>query len=349
MTAKLHFFGPATPARWSTWPASACSTKADQDPEGAALVDYLLGTEAQTYFADETFEYPVVAAAPGAGLRACAAGVDPGPVRRPRRPVLHWTTTVACCGGRPLTGAGPLVREPLPGRSRRCGAGPGCSGPRSLAVAVALIPLGYLLVRTAGAGPRGSVPSCSPRGSRELARRAASALAAVVTAGCLVLGVGSAFLVTRTDLPGRRVFGVLAALPLAVPHYVAAFAWVSTRRRVRRVLGGASLVLTLVQLPLRLLPVAAALRGADPAQEEVARSLGRGPAGDRAAGHAAADPAGGRRRRAAGRALRAVRLRRGVAAAARHVHPGHLHLLPGQLRPHPARRAVLRARRGDRR
>ena len=43
-----------------------------------------------------------------------------------------------------------------------------------------------------------------------------------------MLGVGTAFLVTRTDLPGRRVFGVLAALPLAVPTYVAGFAWVST-------------------------------------------------------------------------------------------------------------------------
>jgi iron(III) transport system permease protein len=102
------------------------------------------------------------------------------------------------------------------------------------------------------------------------------ALAAVVTAACTVLGVASAFLVTRTDLPGRRVFGVLAALPLAVPSYVAGFAWVST---VDRFAGfwPAALVLALGSYPYVYLPVAAALRGTDPAQEEVARSLGRGP------------------------------------------------------------------------
>lgn len=102
------------------------------------------------------------------------------------------------------------------------------------------------------------------------------ALAAVVTAACTLLGVASAFLVTRTDLPGRRVFGVLAALPLAVPSYVAGFAWVST---VDRFAGfwPAALVLALCSYPYVYLPVAAALRGTDPAQEEVARSLGRGP------------------------------------------------------------------------
>ncbi len=97
----------------------------------------------------------------------------------------------------------------------------------------------------------------------------------MVTAGCLLLGVGSAFLVTRTDLPGRRAFGVLAALPLAVPTYIAAFAWVST---VDGFAGfwAAALVLTLCCYPYVFLPVAAALAGADPAQEEVSRSLGRG-------------------------------------------------------------------------
>jgi len=102
------------------------------------------------------------------------------------------------------------------------------------------------------------------------------ALACVVTAGCLVLGTATAFLVTRTDLPGRRAFGVLAALPLAVPTYVAAFAWVST---VDSFAGfwAAALVLIVCSYPYVYLPVAAALAGADPAQEEVARSLGRGP------------------------------------------------------------------------
>jgi iron(III) transport system permease protein len=101
------------------------------------------------------------------------------------------------------------------------------------------------------------------------------ALAAVVTAACTALGVAAAFLVTRTDLPARRLFGVLMALPLAVPTYVAGFAWVSS---VDGFAGfwATALVLTLCSYPYVFLPVAAALAGADPAQEEVSRSLGRG-------------------------------------------------------------------------
>jgi iron(III) transport system substrate-binding protein len=36
-----------------------------EDPDVRAFVDYLLGTEAQTYFAEQTFEYPLVAGVPG--------------------------------------------------------------------------------------------------------------------------------------------------------------------------------------------------------------------------------------------------------------------------------------------
>ena len=69
---------------------------------------------------------------------------------------------------------------------------------------------------------------------------------------------------------------MLAALPLAVPTYVAGFAWVST---VDGFAGfwAAALVLTLCSYPYVFLAAAAALVGADPAQEEVARSLGDGP------------------------------------------------------------------------
>lgn len=80
----------------------------------------------------------------------------------------------------------------------------------------------------------------------------------------------------RTDVPGRRVLMVAAALPLAMPSYVAAYAWLSTVPRVNGY-PGAVLVLTACSYPYVYLPVLAAMRRVDPAVEDVARSLGRGP------------------------------------------------------------------------
>jgi iron(III) transport system permease protein len=99
-------------------------------------------------------------------------------------------------------------------------------------------------------------------------------LAAAVTAASLVVGIVLAWLTSRTNLPAGRLFGVLAALPLAMPSYVAAYAWISAFPAVHG-FWGAFLVLTACSYPYVLLPVAAALRRADPGLEEVSRSLGR--------------------------------------------------------------------------
>ncbi len=150
----------------------------------------------------------------------------------------------------------------------------------AIAVGLAQVPLAYLAIRTVQlASERGVANLFGPRAA-ELAVRSV-ALAAVVTVGCIVLGVASAFLVVRTDLPGRRIFGVLAALPLAMPSYVAAFAWLAAVHLVEPSAAfagfwSAALVLTLCSYPYVYLPVTAALVSADPAAEEVSRSLGRG-------------------------------------------------------------------------
>ncbi|HZA32256.1 MAG TPA: iron ABC transporter permease [Propionibacteriaceae bacterium] len=144
-------------------------------------------------------------------------------------------------------------------------------------MSVALIPLGYLVVRTAQVGWAGIVDELLTVRVAELAVRSLG-LALVVTSACILLGVCCAFAVTRTDLPSRRFFGVLAALPLAVPTYVAAFGWVSAFDNFEG-FWPAALVLTLCCYPYVYLPVAGSLVGADPAQEEVSRSLGRGPVG----------------------------------------------------------------------
>ena len=68
------------------------------------------------------------------------------------------------------------------------------------------------------------------------------------------------------------------AAPLAVPPFISSFAWVSISNRLQD-FGGALLVVTFAYYPLVYLPVAAALRGLDPALEETARALGEGPWG----------------------------------------------------------------------
>jgi iron(III) transport system permease protein len=103
-----------------------------------------------------------------------------------------------------------------------------------------------------------------------------TALVAVGTLACTVLGVTVAWLVERTDLPGRRAWAVLAALPITVPAFVTSYSWVSITPAVQGFWGAAGIV-TLAYYPLVYLPVAAVLRGTDPALEESARSLGMGP------------------------------------------------------------------------
>ncbi len=100
-------------------------------------------------------------------------------------------------------------------------------------------------------------------------------LAAVVTTASAIMGTAAAFATERTNLPGRRALSALVVLPVAVPDFVIAWGWTTLAPSLHG-LWGASLVLSLGLYPLVYLPVAASFRSADPAQEEVSRSLGRG-------------------------------------------------------------------------
>lgn len=93
---------------------------------------------------------------------------------------------------------------------------------------------------------------------------------------CTVLGTITALLVTRTDLPWPGIWTALATAPLAIPAFVASYAWVSLSPALEGFYG-ALLVTVLSYTPLVFLPVSAALRGLDPALEEVGRTLGHGP------------------------------------------------------------------------
>lgn len=101
-------------------------------------------------------------------------------------------------------------------------------------------------------------------------------LTVAVTVLSVAIGLGAAWLVERTDLPFRRVFAVLLALPIAVPEYVSGAGWVSLFNGLNG-FGPAVLVTTLSYFPLVYLPAVAVLRGSDPVLEETARGLGLGP------------------------------------------------------------------------
>lgn len=151
------------------------------------------------------------------------------------------------------------------------------TGAAAAAAALALVPVGYLLIRTGEAGPQQFLAvTLRPRTMLTLATSVGLMFAVVLA--CLAIGVPLAWFLARSSLPGRAVWLVLVALPLAVPSYVAAYAWLSVVPSMQG-FWAAALVLTLVSLPYVVIPTVAAIARVDPAPEEVARSLGRGPFG----------------------------------------------------------------------
>ncbi len=141
------------------------------------------------------------------------------------------------------------------------------------AAAVAVGPIWYLVDRALERGWDNTVDELWQRRTLDLVARSVG-LAVTVTAACVLIGVAAAWLVVRSNLRGRGVLRILFALPLAIPSYLSAFAWVSWDRDLAG-FWGATLVLTMVSYPFVYLPAVAAIRHLDPAQEEVARSLGR--------------------------------------------------------------------------
>jgi iron(III) transport system permease protein len=143
-----------------------------------------------------------------------------------------------------------------------------------LVAAVLALPLAFLLIEAHGAG----VSEVAHLIARPLTGSLlwnTVRLSVVVTAACAVIGTAAAWCVERTDLPARRAWAVLVVVPLAIPDFVVSFGWHSLWTWVQG-FPGAVIVMTLAVYPLVYLPVAASLRGADPGQEEVARSLGSG-------------------------------------------------------------------------
>jgi iron(III) transport system permease protein len=116
-------------------------------------------------------------------------------------------------------------------------------------------------------------------------------LATSVSIAATALGTAFAWLVTRTDLPGRSAWRVVVPLPLVMPSFVGAFSLIAAFSdgglfdtlagfdRAPRIEGfwAAALVLTVLTYPYVYLPVAARLESLPRSLEESARALGRSP------------------------------------------------------------------------
>ncbi|WP_208324038.1 iron ABC transporter permease [Diaminobutyricimonas sp. TR449] len=162
-----------------------------------------------------------------------------------------------------------------PRRARPFGAPGWLLALAAVSAAAAAIPLVYLVVRTTDAG----IPEllATLLRSRVLQLTINSVLLALaVTAACLVLGTIVAWVLTRVRMPSPKFWLLVAALPLAVPSYLAAYGWLVAVPSMNGFFAS-WLVMTAVCTPYVILPVAAALRGASGDLEAVARTLGRSP------------------------------------------------------------------------
>lgn len=142
----------------------------------------------------------------------------------------------------------------------------------AISAAVAVIPLGYLLVRAFDAGVGAFVESIF-RGRVLQLTTNTIVLTVAVTVTCLVIGTAVGVFLARFQLPGGRLWVLLAALPLAVPSYIAAYGWLVLLPNFEG-LYASWLVMSAVCIPYVSLPVAAVLRNSSTDLEAVARTLG---------------------------------------------------------------------------
>ncbi|WP_097324947.1 ABC transporter permease [Paractinoplanes atraurantiacus] len=157
--------------------------------------------------------------------------------------------------------------------------------PAAAGLAFLVLPLAGLLIRA----PWSTLPERLTEPGILAALRLSLVTATIATAVCLVLGVPLAWVLARTDFPGRRLVRALVTVPLVLPPVVGGVALLLVFGR-RGLLGGwldatfgvslpfttAGVVLAeaFVAMPFLVISVEGALRGADSRYEEAAATLG---------------------------------------------------------------------------
>ncbi|MEM7114902.1 MAG: iron ABC transporter permease [Chloroflexota bacterium] len=161
-------------------------------------------------------------------------------------------------------------------------------GASLFALLVLLVPL-YLVIRTSTAWQDALNTLARPATQQVLGNTIYLTVSVTLATG--MLSIPLAWLTTRTDLPGRRLWSVLHSLPLVIPSYIYAFLFISFLSpkgilqqllepfgvdRLPSVFGfsGAFIVLTLISYPYLFLTVQAALKQMDASLLEAAQTSG---------------------------------------------------------------------------
>ena len=168
------------------------------------------------------------------------------------------------------------------------------AGVAAVVGALTILPLGYLVWRAFSADGRPTLGNfASAYGGDRLGSMAWSSLWFTVgsTALAVVLGAALAYVVVRTDVPGRKLLFVAGLAPLALPGVLYTIAWIFLAAprsgMLNAALGrgtldvfspvGMVVVEGLHLAPLAFLLLAAAFRALDPAFEESALAAGVPP------------------------------------------------------------------------
>jgi iron(III) transport system permease protein len=142
-----------------------------------------------------------------------------------------------------------------------------------VAAVVSLVPLWYLVTQSQSQGLQSSLDELLQRRTLSLMWRS-GILAASVTIASVLVGTLTAWITTLSGVRGRTLLTIAFSLPLAIPSYLAAFAWVSWLPNISG-FTGAFIVLTAACYPYVMLPVSAAMSRLDPVHEDIARTMGR--------------------------------------------------------------------------
>ncbi|MYS78803.1 molybdate ABC transporter permease subunit [Streptomyces sp. SID5474] len=186
---------------------------------------------------------------------------------------------------RPWARRTPAVRKRAAERSRRGGAPLALLVPGLIGLVFLVLPLVGLLIRAPWSDLGSQLGSTEVREALKLSLFTATVATGIV----LVLGVPLAWLLARTDFPGRRLVRALVTLPLVLPPVVGGVALLLVLGR-KGIVGewlddtfgytlpftttGVIVAEAFVAMPFLVISVEGALRAADPRYEEAAATLG---------------------------------------------------------------------------